>query len=66
MKQGRIQSYLSCVRLGRGSNKSQQASKQQITQKKINAVQLMDVPTDDPTYRLRVACTIKLLMVLSP
>ena len=50
-KQGRIHGYLSRVRLGRGSNKSLQASKQRNPRSKIDVT---DGPTDIASYR--VAC----------
>ena len=36
LKQGRMHGYLSCVRLGRGSNESLQALKQQNTELKVD------------------------------
>ena len=57
-QQGRIHGYLSRVRLGRGSNKSLQASKQQNPRLKIDVTdqrtngptdQLTNQPTDRPT-----------------
>ena len=50
VKQGRIHGYLSRVRLGRGSNKSLQASKQLNPRSKIDVTdQPSDRPTDGPT-----------------
>ena len=56
MEQGRIHGYLSRVRLGRGSNESLQASKQQKPRSKIDVT---DGPTDRRTdiASYRVACT---------
>ena len=52
-QQGRIHGYLSRVRLGRGSNKSLQASKQQNPQSKIDVTNgLTDQPTNGLTMRL--------------
>ena len=46
VKQGRIHGYISRVRLGRGSNKSLQASKQQNLQSNIDVT---DRRTNGPT-----------------
>ena len=49
-KQGRVHGYLSRVRLGRGSNKSLQASKQQNPRSKMDVTdQWTNGPTDGPT-----------------
>ena len=48
-KQGRIHGYLSRLRLGRGSNKSLQALKQQSMQRKLDDTdQATDRPMDRP------------------
>ena len=52
LEQGRIHGYLSRVRLGRGSDESLQASKQQNTQSKLDVTDRpTDRPTDGPTDR---------------
>ena len=53
-KQGRIHGYLSRVRLGRGSNKSLQASKQQNPRSKIDVMdQQTNGPMDQQTDQLK-------------
>ena len=54
-----IHGYISRVRLGRGSNKSLQASKQRNTRSKFRCNRPTNRPTDQPTdmASYRVACT---------